>query len=109
YNAPHFPIQPPEEWHEKIRKREPGVSEKRAKNIALVEHLDNGIGRVLDALDKLNLSENTLVIFSSDNGGHLPSGASNGILRGGKQDMYEGGIKVPACFVWINKIKPFTE
>ncbi len=106
YNAPHFPIQPPEDWLEKVKKRESGISEKRAKNVALVEHLDYGIGKVINALDSLKLSKNTLVIFTSDNGGHLPSGASNGNLRGGKQDMYEGGIKVPACFVWEGKIKP---
>ena len=108
YNAPHFPIQPPEEWLEKVKKREPGISEKRAKNVALVEHLDFGIGRVLQALDDTKQDKNTLIIFSSDNGGHLPSGASNGNLRGGKQDMYEGGVKVPACFVWKDAIKSGT-
>lgn len=105
YNAPHFPIQPPENWLEKVQKRESGISEKRAKNVAFVEHLDFGIGKVMDAVKKNNLDKNTLIIFSSDNGGHLPSGASNGSLRGGKQDMYEGGIKVPTCFVWNGKIK----
>jgi len=109
YNAPHFPIQPPEDWLEKVKKREPGISEKRAKNVALVEHLDSGIGRVLNTLKELDLDKNTLIIFSSDNGGHLPSGASNGNLRGGKQDMYEGGIKVPTCFVWDGKIQPKSE
>jgi len=100
YNAPHFPIQPPEDWLEKVKKREGGISEKRAKNVAFVEHLDAGIGRVIEALKKNGQYENTLIIFTSDNGGHLPSAASNGILRGGKQEMYEGGIKVPACMVW---------
>ncbi|QGY44082.1 sulfatase-like hydrolase/transferase [Maribellus comscasis] len=109
YNAPHFPIQPPEDWFEKVKKREPQLSEKRTKNVAFVEHLDDGIGRVLNTLDELDLSENTLIIFSSDNGGHLPSGASNGSLRGGKQDMYEGGIKVPTCFVWQGKIQSKSE
>ena len=106
YNAPHFPIQPPEEWLEKVKSREPEISERRAKNVAFVEHLDHGIGRVMQALKKTKLDKNTLIIFSSDNGGHLPSGASNGDLRGGKQDMYEGGIRVPACFVWKDEIKP---
>ena len=108
YNAPHFPIQPPQDWLEKIMKREQGISEKRAKNVAFVEHLDDGIGRVMKALREFNLMENTLIIFSSDNGGHLPSGASNGDLRGGKQDFYEGGIKVPTCFVWEGTIEPGT-
>ncbi|HBY55051.1 MAG TPA: N-acetylgalactosamine 6-sulfate sulfatase [Marinilabiliales bacterium] len=100
YNAPHFPIQPPNEWLEKVKKREGSIDEKRAKNIALVEHLDYNIGRVIEALKKSGQYENTVILFSSDNGGHLPSGASNGNLRGGKQDMYEGGIKVPTCMVW---------
>lgn len=105
YNAPHFPIQPPDEWLEKIKKREAGIDEKRAKNVALVEHLDDCIGRVVDALKKSGQYENTVIIFTSDNGGHLPSGASNGNLRGGKQDMYEGGIKVPACMVWKGNVE----
>lgn len=109
YNAPHFPIQPPEEWLEKVKVREADITEKRAKNVAFVEHLDDGIGRVMDALRALNLNKNTIIIFSSDNGGHLASGASNGDLRGGKQDMYEGGIKVPACFVWEDKIEAGME
>lgn len=105
YNAPHFPIQPPESWYTKVRKREPDIPEKRAKNVAFVEHLDFGIGRVLEALKESGLEKNTIVIFSSDNGGSLSRMQSNGNLRGGKQDMYEGGIKVPTCFVWKDKIK----
>ena len=109
YNAPHFPIQPPEEWLEKVKTREKNIEEKRAKNVALVEHLDYGIGRVIKALKETNQYENTIIIFSSDNGGLLSVAASNGDLRGGKQDMYEGGIKVPTCMVWKNKIKPGSE
>ncbi len=109
YNAPHFPIQPPDEWLERVNKREPGLSDLRAKNVAFVEHMDHAIGRVLAALESSGLAENTLVIFSSDNGGSLPHGASNGPLREGKQDMYEGGIKVPTCFVWPGKIKSKTQ
>ncbi len=109
YNAPHFPIQPPEDFLKRVKKREPGLSEKRAKNVAFVEHLDNRIGKVLNALDELGLYDNTIIVFSSDNGGHLPSGASNGNLRGGKEDMYEGGIKVPTCFVWKGEIQAKSE
>ena len=105
YNAPHFPIQPPDDWYNKVKAREKNISEKRAKNVAFVEHLDHGIGRVMEALGQSGLDKNTLVIFTSDNGGHLKSGASNGDLRGGKQDMYEGGIRVPTVFVWKDKIK----
>lgn len=105
YNAPHFPIQPPEEWLDKIKKREKDISDKRAKNVALVEHLDYGIGRVIQALQESGQFSNTIIIFSSDNGGLLSVEASNGKLRGGKQDMYEGGIKVPTCLVWEGTIK----
>lgn len=108
YNAPHFPIQPPADWLTKVKKREPQLAEPRAKNVALIEHLDFNIGRVLRALEETGLDENTLVIFTSDNGGALHYAQSNGMLRGGKQDMYEGGIRVPAFFYWKGKIKPGT-
>ena len=70
-----------------------------------MEHLDDGIGKVIKALKASGQYENTIIVFSSDNGGHLPSSASNGNFRGGKIDMYEGGIKVPTCMVWNNKIE----
>ena len=104
YNAPHTPIQPPEEWVEKVKRREPSIDDKRARYIALVEHLDAGIGLVLDALREAGLESDTLVVFSSDNGGWLPAGAYNGPLRGGKLDMYEGGIRVPCCARWPGRI-----
>lgn len=106
YNAPHFPVQPKEEWLTKVQKREPGISERRAKLVALIEHLDDGIGKVIQTLKANGLYENTLIIFLSDNGGHLEDGANNGNLRDGKQSVYEGGIRIPAFFVWPSQIKP---
>lgn len=106
YNAPHFPIQPPQEWLDKVLAKEPGIDEKRAKNVAFIEHLDDAIGRVLKTLRETGLDENTLIVFTSDNGGALRFAQSNGDLRGGKQDMYEGGIKVPAYMQWKDRIKP---
>ena len=108
YNAPHTPIQPPADWLGRVKKRQPGIDEKRAKLVALIEHLDDGIGKVVTALKDAGISDNTLVIFTSDNGGQLGVGASNGPLRAGKQDMYEGGIRVPMCAVWPGKIQPGT-
>ncbi len=105
YNAPHFPIQPPEDWLERTRKRSPDLSEGRAKNVAFIEHMDHYIGKVLDALDETGLRENTLVVFSSDNGGSLRHFQRNGNLRGGKQDHWEGGIRVPTCVSWPGKIR----
>src|ERR1041384_2109509 len=95
YNAPHGPVQPPPDWLDKVRQREPGISERRAKLVALIEHLDAGIGKVLDALERLGLAGNTLLIFTSDNGGLLTDGANNGPWRSGKTHMYEGGLRVP--------------
>ncbi|SOE19861.1 Arylsulfatase A [Spirosomataceae bacterium TFI 002] len=109
YNAPHFPIQPPEEWLTRVKAREPQLSEKRAKNVAFIEHLDDAIGKVLATLKSTGLDENTLIVFTSDNGGALRYEQSNGELRGGKQDMYEGGIKVPAFVQWKNKVEAGTE
>ncbi len=106
YNAPHTPIQPPQEWIERVKQREKGTSDKRAKLVALIEHLDHGIGKVIDALKETGLSDDTLVLFTSDNGGQLGVGATNGPLRAGKGDMYEGGIRVPMCAVWPGRIKP---
>jgi arylsulfatase A-like enzyme len=105
YNAPHFPVQPPEEWLAKVKAREEGITEVRAKMVAFVEHLDDGIGKVLKAVDDLGLRDNTIVFFTSDNGGLVRVGSNNGSLRAGKTHVYEGGIKVPACFRWPGHIK----
>ncbi|WP_237607607.1 sulfatase-like hydrolase/transferase [Roseimaritima sediminicola] len=100
YNAPHTPIQPPEDWKQKVLDRQPGIDARRAALVALIEHMDAGIGRVLAALEETEQSKETLVIFTSDNGGQLNVGANNGPLRGGKGMMYEGGLRVPFCIRW---------
>ncbi len=104
YNAPHFPVQPPKEWLDKVLLKNPGISEKRAKLVAFIEHLDDGIGKVIDALKQSGQYENTIIVFTSDNGGHLPDLANNGGLRDGKQSMYEGGLRVPTVISWPIKI-----
>ena len=96
YNAPHTPIQPPDEWVDHILRRETGIDTTRARLVALIEHMDEGIGQVLQSLHENGFDENTLVMFVSDNGGQLNVGANNGALREGKGTVYEGGIRVPA-------------
>lgn len=105
YNAPHTPIQPPDEWLRRVQQREPNITPIRAKLVALIEHLDAGVGRVLDTLRATNQADRTIVFFTSDNGGQLDAGAHNGKLRDGKQSMYEGGLRVPAGVTWPGRIE----
>lgn len=104
YTAPHDPIQPPPEWLERVRRREPAISDTRARIVALIEHLDDGIGRVLATLDRLGIADDTLVLFTSDNGGMLRFGANNGPYRSEKTRTYEGGLRVPAAVRWPGRI-----
>lgn len=104
YNAPHTPIQPPEDWLQRVMQRETNISPERAKLVALIEHMDHGIGQVVRTLKDRKLAQNTLVVFTSDNGGQLDVGANNGPLRDGKQSVYEGGLKVPLAVVWPERI-----
>ena len=77
---------------------------------AMVESIDKSVGQIVDALKRLNLEQNTLVIVTSDNGGYLNYGekyqkiSSNGPLRGQKGTIYEGGHRVPMIFHWPEKI-----
>ena len=59
---------------------------------------------MIESIKQSGISDETLIVFSSDNGGSLPHAQSNGKLRGGKQDHWEGGIRVPTCFVWPGHI-----
>lgn len=72
---------------------------------AEVEQVDRSVGKILEVLDELHLTENTLVIFTSDNGG-VSNYTSNKPLRAGKGTFYEGGIRTPFCARWPKVIKP---
>lgn len=104
YNAPHSPLQPPVEWEEKVRLREKGISTKRARLLGLIEHMDFNIGRLLAALEISNQLDNTMIFFTSDNGGDEGSDANCGHTRGFKGDMYEGGLRVPFAVYYKGKI-----
>lgn len=106
YNAPHSPVQPPQDWLDKVVKRDPQLPKQRAKMVALVEHLDYNIGRLYNYLKKKGQLENTLIIFASDNGGQEGLGCNNGPFRGAKEQMFEGGIHVAGGFYWKNHIQP---
>ncbi len=100
HNSIHSPIMAPRLLVEKHRARPgAGTPENNPVIAAMMEVLDDGIGRVLAKLDALGLRENTLVVFYSDNGGLLRDGAQTP-WRGGKAQLYEGGIRVPLVVRW---------
>lgn len=84
-----------------------------AKNYAaMITRMDRDVGRIMKLLKKLRIDQNTIVFFTSDNGPYMdspvPKGLfdSNGILRGGKRDLYEGGIRIPMIVRWPGRIAP---
>jgi arylsulfatase A-like enzyme len=109
YNAPHFPMQPPADWLARVKQRVPGIDEKRALSVGLIEHFDDAVGRVLAALKANGLDQNTLVFLTADNGGSLPHAQNNDPWRDGKQSHYDGGLRVPFVARWPAQIAPGTK
>lgn len=123
--VPHASLRAKEEWKEKYRpilkekllpKRDkhPHYSYEREPKTtfaAMISYMDHNVGLLLKKLEELGLAEDTLVIFSSDNGAMQEGGHrrdsfnSSGELRGGKRDLYEGGVRVPMIAWWPGKIK----
>lgn len=106
----HDPVHSRCEWLiEKYQKKLPGDKHPiRASYAAMVETLDHLMGRVLEAIDRAGLKDDTLVVFTSDNGGH-PNYTTNAPFRGSKWNLYEGGIRVPFLVRWPGRVKPGAE
>ncbi|MEL6556698.1 MAG: arylsulfatase [Bacteroidota bacterium] len=113
FNAPHSPLQATRKYLDQygfdpqkptfIKGRGRGNS-KRQTYSAMVTHMDDEIGKMLNLMDSLGITENTIVLFMSDNGAELSKGGSNGNLRGAKLTEWEGGVRVPALIKWPGKI-----
>jgi len=126
--APHAPYQAPQEYLDRFKSID---DKQRRAYAAMITCLDDQVGRIVAALEKKHLRENTIIIFASDNGGAtsgmFASGskskeeresevggieqgakapASNGALRGGKGGLHEGGVRVPAFVNWPAKLQP---
>ncbi len=103
FNSPHTPLQAPKRLVDKYATIK---DSKRRSYAAMVDALDTAIGSVLAAIDKEGMAKDTLVLFFSDNGGPLGSGADNTPLRNGKATTFEGGIRVPAIARWPGRLSP---
>lgn len=103
----HAPFDAKKDLIEKHRVRiDPGDPQRSPTYAAMVESMDDAVGTLLDALDRLKLADNTIVIFTSDNGGNMydevdgTTPTSNAPLRGGKATLFEGGTRVPCIIAW---------
>ena len=102
FNAPHWPWQAPGDkpWPDTTKWKSGGSPGIYA---AMIKSLDDVVGKIVKTVDDLKLSDNTVIIFTSDNGGERYS--DNGIYKGEKMELWEGGIREPAFIRWPGKIK----
>ncbi len=105
YYTVHGPLQAPDTTVQRYLRLQEPEDQKTATFRAMVELMDRNVGRLLDRLDRDGLAENTIVIFTSDNGG-VDEYADQDPLRAGKGSYYEGGTRVPLIIRWPGKIAP---
>ena len=98
FNAPHTPFQVPEEYYDRFSDEK---DDNKRVYYGMISALDDAIGDILEKVEEFGLTEKTLIIFASDNGGATYTGATdNGPLKAGKFSQYEGGINIPMIFSW---------
>ena len=105
FNAVHSPHQVPPRYKEPYAK----LAEPRRTYAGMLAAMDEGVGEIVAAIDRTRIRKDTLILFSSDNGGPAPGEVtSNGPLRAGKATLYEGGVRVAAFATWEGRIPPRT-
>jgi arylsulfatase A len=106
YNAPHWPFQAPDR-PEDVRNAKTWLNGNRKDYGLMIERIDQGVGRILDAVERHKLTRDTLVIFTNDNGGERYS--SNVPLFHHKGTLFEGGIRVPCLIRWPARLRAGSE
>ena len=104
FSAPHSPVRAPQQYLDRVQHQESAL---RRRYLGLVIALDEAVGRIVSGVEEQGLTDQTLVVFANDNGGPgvsdccaAKNGSSNAPLRGFKQQLYEGGIRVPLIMRW---------
>ncbi|HEX6963117.1 MAG TPA: sulfatase-like hydrolase/transferase, partial [Lacipirellula sp.] len=109
YTAPHDPLQAPQSYVDQYKhldgRPRDGKPSNKQKLAAMITAMDDGVGRVLETLEKSGALENTIVWFMSDNGGVGGIRGNNDPLRAAKLTVYEGGVRVPSAVWWPGKIE----